>query len=152
MKRYQASSYAVRIQRINETPGSMSVDSPEGALAFWDEVIAAQPWFDPEREQCVSIMLNARLRAMCHFLVSAGSVNETIVHPREVYRAAVAMGAYAVVFMHNHPSGDPSPSAADQVITRKLKEAGDILQIRLVDHVIVGAGQTYFSFREAGVL
>jgi DNA repair protein RadC len=152
MKRYQASCYAVRIQRLNETPGSLGVDSPDGALTFWNEVITTQPWFDPEREQIVSIILNARLRALGHSLVSMGSVNETVVHPREVFRAAVAMGAYAVVLMHNHPSGDPAPSSADQIITRKLKDAGEILQVKLVDHVIVGARRTYFSFREAGLL
>ena len=151
MKRYSASSYAVRVQRINETPGSMAVDSPESASAFWRETIVSQPWFDGEREQCVSVLLNTRYRALGHNLVSVGSVNEALIHPREVFRAAVAMGAYAVIVLHNHPSGDPSPSQADRAITKRLAEAGNILQIRLLDHVIVGGGR-YFSFKEAGVL
>jgi DNA repair protein RadC len=152
MKRYQLPSYEVRVQRINETPSSMSVDHPQAALTFWNEVISQQIWYDPEREQCVSVLVNARLRGIGHSLVSIGSINEAVVHAREVYRAAVAFGAYGVVVLHNHPSGDPHPSGADEAITRRLRQAGDILQVRLLDHVIIGAEGRFYSFREAGVL
>jgi DNA repair protein RadC len=72
-----------------------------------------------------------------------------------VYRSAVAMGAYGVVLIHNHPSGSVSPSASDQYITKRLKEAGDILNVQFLDHVIIGAGggsPCFYSFREAGVI
>ena len=88
--------------------------------------------------------------------ISRGSLNESIAHPREIFRPAIAKGAYAVAVAHNHPSGDPQPSEADRRLTRRLVEAGTLLQIPLVDHVIIGAKRRehspYFSFREAGLL
>jgi len=83
--------------------------------------------------------------------VSEGSLNQSIVHPREVFAPAVRESAAAVIFVHNHPSGDPSPSREDREITRRLKEAGELLGIRVLDHVIVGDG-SYYSFTESGVL
>ena len=87
--------------------------------------------------------------------VSRGSLNESIAHPREIFRPAIAKGAYAIAVVHNHPSGDPQPSEADRRLTRRLSEAGTLLQIPLVDHVIIGAKRgknaPYFSFREAGL-
>ena len=88
--------------------------------------------------------------------ISRGSLNESIAHPREVFRPAIAKGAYAIAVVHNHPSGDPQPSEADRRLTRRLMEAGALLQIPLVDHVIIGTTRgdhpPYFSFREAGLL
>jgi DNA repair protein RadC len=88
--------------------------------------------------------------------ISRGSLNESIAHPREIFRPAIAKGAYAIAVAHNHPSGDPKPSEADRRLTRRLAEAGTLLQIPLVDHVIIGAKRgenaPYFSFREAGLL
>jgi DNA repair protein RadC len=88
--------------------------------------------------------------------ISRGSLNESIAHPREIFRPAIAKGAYAIAVAHNHPSGDPQPSEADRRLTRRLAEAGTLLQIPLVDHVIIGAKRgehsPYFSFREAGLL
>ena len=88
--------------------------------------------------------------------ISHGSLNESIAHPREIFRPAVAKGAYAIAVVHNHPSGDPQPSEADRRLTRRLSEAGTLLQIPLIDHVIIGAKRgelaPYFSFREAGLL
>jgi DNA repair protein RadC len=88
--------------------------------------------------------------------VSLGSVNESIAHPRDVFRPAIIHSAYAVIVAHNHPSGDPSPSQADHSLTRRLREVAELLQIKLLDHVIIGApaeGRApYFSFKEMGVL
>jgi len=88
--------------------------------------------------------------------ISHGSLNESIAHPREIFRPAVAKGAYAIAVVHNHPSGDPQPSEADRRLTRCLSEAGTLLQIPLIDHVIIGAKRgelaPYFSFRETGLL
>ena len=88
--------------------------------------------------------------------ISHGSLNESIAHPREIFRPAVAKGAYAIAVVHNHPSGDPQPSEADRRLTRRLSEAGTLLQIPLIDHVIIGAKRgelaPYFSFRETGLL
>lgn len=85
-----------------------------------------------------------------------GSLNESIAHPREIFRPAIAAAAYAVIVVHNHPSGDPAPSTADHSLTRRLADAAELLQIKLLDHVIIGAPadgrEPYFSFKEAGVL
>jgi len=151
MTRYGKSTFEVRVQRLNETPGSMRVDDPVSAVAYWQEKIAVMPWYDPEREMCVSVMLNTRLSAIGHTLVGIGTLNECTVHPRDVFRAAVAMAAYAALVIHNHPSGESLPSEADRRITQRLAEAGRIIQINLLDHLIVGTNSC-FSFREAGLL
>lgn len=88
--------------------------------------------------------------------ISRGNLNESIAHPREIFKPAIAKGAYAVALVHNHPSGDPQPSEADRRLTRRLIEAGTLLQIPLIDHVIIGSKRgdlaPYFSFREAGLI
>jgi DNA repair protein RadC len=150
--KYKKSVFEVRVQRLNEVPGAFRIDTPVDAVTFWQSYLVQMPWYDPEREMCAVVHLNTKHIPIGHSLVSIGSVNETIVHPREVFRAAVAMGAHSVLLMHNHPSGDPSPSSADRSITEKVKAAGEVLQIKLVDHVIVGSEGRSFSFREAGYL
>ena len=145
------SSYEVRVQRLNETPVSIKIDRPEAALNYWRDVITKMPWYDGEREQCVVLVLNTRLVVVGHSLVGIGTLNEAVVHCREVFRCAIALNAYGVLVIHNHPSNDPSPSEADVRLTRRLAEAGKILQIVVSDSVIVGS-DTYYSFRESGIL
>ncbi len=84
-------------------------------------------------------------------LITRGILNSSLVHPREVFRAAIAEAAAAVIVVHNHPSGAARPSADDRAVTRQLVEAGRLLDIPVYDHVIVG-GDRYFSFAEAGLL
>jgi DNA repair protein RadC len=149
-------TYEIRVQRLNEMPDAPKIDSPREAVQYWNEVITKMPWFIPDREVCVVITLNTRHRITGHSLVSLGTLNESVVHCREVFRAGVVMAAYAIVLMHCHPSGDPSPSEADHRITRRMADAAGILQVNLMDHVIIGVpGENrpgYFSFKEAGVL
>ena len=108
------------------------------------------------KESLRVILLDTRYRLLQIQEVSLGSVNESIAHPRDVFRPAVISSAYAVIVVHNHPSGDPSPSQSDHSLTRRLAEAAELLQIKLLDHIIIGAPAEgrppYFSFREAGVL
>lgn len=154
--RYKFSTFEVRVQRLNECPGSLKVDAPGEALTYWREKITKAPWHDPEKEMLVAIMLNTRYVAFSHTMVSIGTMNECTAHPRGIFRPAVATGAYAIIVMHNHPSGDPSPSEADTRLTRRLAEASSFLQVGLLDHVIVGTPGDhrpgYFSFKEAGIL
>jgi len=104
------------------------------------------------------LCLNRKNRLIKQVEVSSGTATSSLAHPREVFREAVHYGATAVVCVHNHPSGDPAPSAADVQVTRQLREAARALDIDLLDHVIVGQaacdprGVGYYSFREAGVL
>jgi DNA repair protein RadC len=108
------------------------------------------------KESLRVILLDTRYHLIRIEEVSIGSVNESIAHPRDVFRPAVVSSAYAVIVVHNHPSGDPSPSQTDHSLTRRLAEAAELLQIKLLDHIIIGApseqGASYFSFKEAGVL
>jgi len=127
--------------------------SPREALEYWKRYIATAGNFNPDVESLVALALNTRMRVRGHYLVSIGGLNEAIAHPREVFRAAVIGAAYAIVLMHNHPSGDPTPSEVDRRITRRFVEVGELLQIKLQDHVIVGDQENpYFSFREDGML
>ena len=84
-------------------------------------------------------------------LITRGILNSSLVHPREVFRAAIAEAAAGIIVVHNHPSGDPTPSADDRAVTRQLVEAGRMLDVPVYDHVIVG-GDRYVSFAEAGLL
>jgi DNA repair protein RadC len=132
------------------------IDSAEKAFEFWSATVARRPEHEPEKEHLIVIVLNTKLRPIGYEVVSTGSGNETIAHPRQILRPAVVLNGYAIIVMHNHPSGDPAPSQADHRTTRQLSEAAKLLQINLLDHVIIGdlAGHIapYFSFRESGIL
>ena len=104
----------------------------------------------PVEEFHVAI-LDAQHRLERDVLVTRGLLNASLVHPREVFREAIAERAAAVVLVHNHPSGDPTPSAEDRAVTEQLVAAGRLLDIPVHDHVIVGRGR-YVSFAEAGLL
>lgn len=108
------------------------------------------------KESLRVLLLDTRYHLLWGEEVSLGSVNESIAHPRDVFRPAIIASAYAVIVAHNHPSGDPSPSQSDHSLTRRLAEAAELLQIKLLDHIIIGAPaegrQAYFSFKEAGIL
>ena len=142
-----------KIVSVRETaPETLPVcDIPQQAVDYWRAHIATAAHFNPDVECLAVLLLNTKLRVRGHHLVSIGSLNETVAHPREVFRAAVIAAAYAVIVMHNHPSGDPTPSQADRQITRVLAEAGRILRVQVTDHIIVGHAK-YCSFRETGLI
>jgi DNA repair protein RadC len=108
------------------------------------------------KESLRVVLLDTRYRLRRIEQISEGTLNESIAHPRDIFHPAVAGKAYAVIVVHNHPSGDPSPSQSDHSLTRRLAEAAELLQIKLLDHIIIGmpnaSGPGYFSFKEAGVL
>ena len=103
------------------------------------------------KEMFITLHLDGKNRIICMDLVSIGSLNQSIVHPRELFKTACLSNAAAIICVHQHPTGDPTPSSEDISITRRLKEAGEIMGIRLLDHIIVGDG-TYLSFTERGLL
>ena len=104
------------------------------------------------------LCLNRKNRLLRQVEITSGTATSSLAHPREVFRAAIRHGATAVVCVHNHPSGDPAPSAADVQVTRQLRDAAKAVDIDLLDHVIVGRtaadplGRGFYSFRESGVL
>jgi len=106
---------------------------------------------DLRREVFVVVLLDGRNRKMDEMRVSEGSLSASIVHPREVFLPAVRVSAAAILVAHNHPSGDPRPSPEDREVTWRLAEAGDLLGIRLLDHLIVGE-TAYWSFADEGAL
>ena len=94
-------------------------------------------------------MLDSKNRVLRIKLLSVGSLNSTVVHPREVFREAAAAAAAAIILFHNHPSGDPSPSPDDIELTGRMLDAGEIMGIDVIDHLIL-ADQTYYSMMESG--
>jgi DNA repair protein RadC len=93
------------------------------------------------------VLLDQKQRVIRSMILSTGTVEVSIAHPRDVFRAAVLASATSVALFHNHPSGDPAPSATDRLLTKQLVEAGELMNIGVIDHIILGAG-TYFSFKE----
>ena len=104
---------------------------------------------DDAREHFVAIYLDGRHRAIADAIVSIGTATASLVHPREVFQPAIAVGACALLIGHNHPSGDPTPSPEDLEVTRRLAEAGRILGVTLLDHVVWSRCGDFRSLREA---
>jgi DNA repair protein RadC len=111
--------------------------------------VQTNPYFDPERECFVVLLLNTRRRVKGHQIVSMGTHDTILVHPLSVFRLAVVCSAAAIIIMHNHPSGDPTPSEADIKVTRDLIRGGQILKVEVLDHVVVGTPK-HCSLRELG--
>ena len=116
-----------------------------------DVAAACKPLIRAKREVFAVLLLNARHEMMRRVTVSVGSLNASIVHPREVFKPAVLASAASVVLVHNHPSGDPEPSEEDLSITRRLVNVGEMLGIAVLDHVVV-AKRGVISFRARGLL
>lgn len=104
---------------------------------------------DVRREHFMVLLLDGKNRVIKRVQISEGSLNQSIVHPREVFNVAVRDSAAAIILLHNHPTGDPTPSQEDLEVTRRLREAGDLMGIKVLDHVIIGEG-CFYSFAERG--
>lgn len=146
-----AAAFGLASRLARETIFRQTLDTPELVHALLGAEMRAL-----SRESLRVILLDAKLQHVRTEEVSNGSLNESIAHPREIFRPAFLYAAYAIIVVHNHPSGDPTPSDADHRLTRRLAEAATLLQIRFFDHIIIGSPDNgrrpYFSFREAGVL
>ena len=105
---------------------------------------------DLPQEEFRILLLNTQHAVIRELVITRGTLDTSVVHPREVFRAAIVENAAAVVLVHNHPSGDPSPSPDDREVTRQLAEAGRLIGIPVVDHIVIGDGR-YVSFVEAGL-
>ncbi|MDA2930216.1 DNA repair protein RadC [Acidobacteria bacterium AH-259-O06] len=134
-----------RIQRTALFPGQPFRSSIEIFRHF-------QPLVEGLKKECFwNVLLDGKNRILRLIRVSEGSLTSSLVHPREVFRPAIQEAAAGVLFVHNHPSGDPAPSPEDIQITKRLVETGRIVGIRALDHVIIGAHR-YFSFADQGLL
>jgi DNA repair protein RadC len=128
------------------TPSRSTIKGPHDA---WKLLAPRLEHLD--REHFLAILLDSKNQLIDVTLVAIGTLNATLVHPREVYKPAVRASAAAVVLAHNHPSGDPTPSPEDHALTAQLLAAGEIMGIRVVDHLVLGAGR-YVSLRETTAL
>ena len=135
-------------RRISTTPRRKKISflNPEEAAALFMEELR------PLNKEVFKVaMLNSKNELIMKQDVSVGGLNSSSAHPREVFTVAVRKGASSVILVHNHPSGDPTPSAADIAVTKQLCEAGDVLGIKVVDHIIIG-DRSYTSFKNKGLL
>ncbi len=113
---------------------------------------------NPEQESVWVIFLNNRNYPKGRLQVSLGTANESMAHPRDIFKGAILANATSIVLVHNHPSGDPAPSNADIALTRRIRECGETLMIRLLDHIICGEKESdpmkrgFYSFREVGLI
>jgi DNA repair protein RadC len=102
------------------------------------------------KEYFFAVHLDGKNRFVCIDMISVGSLNQSVVHPRETFKSALLSSAAAIILLHNHPTGDPTPSREDMDITRRLKDVGELIGIKILDHIIIG--DTYMSFVEGGIL
>jgi DNA repair protein RadC len=110
------------------------------------------PLINPERvEVFICVMVNSKNRILSYEVVSRGSLNMSVTHPRDVFSTPVRLQASAVLFLHNHPSGDPAPSIEDKDCTEKLMASAKTLAIKVLDHIIIGE-TSYYSFADSGAL
>lgn len=151
-KRKEPQEYKLISLRECPAPEQMQVcDTPERAAAYWRSHVASHERFNPDCECFVVLILNTRRRVKGHQLLSTGTLDTLLVHPREVFRTAILAAAGALVVMHNHPSGEPEPSEADIKVTRDLIRAGQLIKIEVLDHVIIGANR-HCSLKALGYL
>jgi len=130
----------------------------EGVATYQSTVSASQDvvrlcndMVELDREECRVLLLDTKHHVIGVHTVSIGSLSVSIVHPREVFKAAILANAAAIVAVHNHPSGDPAPSPEDRALTKRLRDAGTVLGIALLDHVVIG-NQCHYSFADLGQL
>jgi len=102
---------------------------------------------DASQEQCIAIYLNAKNKVIGQRMVTIGILNASLIHPREIFHGAIKSLAHSLIVLHNHPSGDPSPSDEDVEVTKRLQKTGDIMGIPLLDHIILG-NNCWWSWRE----
>lgn len=136
---------ARRISRAEAKKG-LKFDRPETIWHYYRESLRHE-----ERERVILVMLDQKLNLICDAVLSIGTVRESVVSPREVFLTALQEKAVQIMLIHNHPSGDPTPSRADLEITKKVQLLGTMMEIPLVDHIIIG-DKTYCSLRESGYL
>ncbi|MFZ2632715.1 MAG: DNA repair protein RadC [Desulfosalsimonadaceae bacterium] len=131
------------IRESNDSSEWMPLSNPKDVFEY------IKPLQEKDREYFVAIFLNTKNVPLGVNLVSIGDLTRSIVSPRESFKAAILASASSLVFAHNHPSGNPTPSDCDIQITKRLKDAGELLGIPVHDHIIVG-NDCYYSFKESG--
>lgn len=119
------------------------IETSEVAAAVFSDFLSGI-----DREVVALLTLNQRKKPINFSVISMGTLTESPVHPREVFKTAILSNAAGIIIAHNHPSGDVEPSDKDMIITERLQEAGKLLGIELIDHIIIGRSGEYYSFQE----
>jgi len=141
------------VRLVRATPAGYNASGPRGRVGTPRTAAHAVADLRGEDvEVLVMLVLDAQHKIIARAEVTRGLVNASLVHPREVFRLAIALGGSSVIVAHNHPSGDPTPSAEDRTVTAQLVAAGRILDIPVHDHIIVAGDVAYRSFAEDGAL
>ena len=150
MHDFNPKEYKVIALRDCPMPEQMQIcEEPQQVADYWRMHIATHPHFNPDCECLAVLLLNTRRKVKGHHIVSIGTMDTILVHPREVFRLAIVTAASALIVMHNHPSGESTPSEADIKVTRDLIRAGQLLKLELLDHVVIGNGN-FSSLRALG--
>lgn len=142
----------VKLLTLREHPAEIKLDAPESVAQFLRPIIADT---ETEVETVWMLAMNTRNKVLGVQHVGSGTIDSALVHPREIFRAAIVANAAGIILVHTHPSGDVEPSQADIRVTREIKRAGDLLRIKLIDHLIldvVTPSSHWFSFQERGYL
>lgn len=143
---YRIPIYQVRLVRDgSQRAERKKVNAPATAAEVLHTYLA-----DADREHFVVLLLDTQNRIIGIHTVSVGTLDASLVHPREVLKPAILANAASIVLAHNHPSGDPSPSPEDRTVTRQMRDAGALLGIEVHDHIVLGDAPRYYSFAEAG--
>ncbi|MBR4139967.1 MAG: DNA repair protein RadC [Lachnospiraceae bacterium] len=146
---------ALQIQCIFELAKRMTKSEARKTLCFADPQTIADYYMEDlrhkEQEHLLLLLLDVKSKLLGEKMLFTGSINASIISPREIYLEALKYHAAGIILLHNHPSGDPTPSMADRRATKKIQEAGSLLDIPLLDHIVIGDKQ-YVSFHEKGYL
>jgi len=130
----------------------VKITNPQEIAKIFQQILKSENQIDQEKEHFWVVGLNARNIIKYLELVSLGTLNSNLVHPREVFRLAIFKGVAQIIIGHNHPSGEPEPSEDDLEITARLKKAGKIIGIEVVDHIIITDDNNYVSFKDKGLI
>ncbi|MEX2374812.1 MAG: DNA repair protein RadC [Dehalococcoidia bacterium] len=145
---YRIPIYQVKLVRDgSQIAERKKVDSPATAAQVLEQYLDGA-----DREHFVVLLLDTQNQIIGIHTVTVGTLDASLIHPREVFKPAILANAASVILAHNHPSGDPTPSAEDRSVTRLLTEAGVTIGIEVLDHVVVGDLHRYHSFKEAGTM
>jgi DNA repair protein RadC len=162
LTRFVGAERAIQLGAVAEIARRLSADAigaeplldrPEKIVAFMAPIVR-----DLTVEKFFILCLDRRGRLKKRVELTSGTANATLAHPREVWRVACLEQASAIICVHNHPSGDPTPSAPDLNVTRMIRESARVIDITLIDHIVIGrpacdpTGKGYYSFREAGII
>jgi len=145
-----------KVIRLQETAtDSPLTDDPQKLVDWLTPLLATAVRYNADTENMIVVLLNTRRRPIGFEIISNGTLDTILIHPREVFKPAIVLGAAAVILAHNHPSGDPTPSEADIKATRDMIRAGQLIKIDVLDHVIISQAtqsrpKAWSSLRELG--